>query len=294
MNYLVKNAKVLLKFFKNKQYSKNKLKSTYSSIKSHNSNMGSKVEGVNINFIQNATVLSFPSFQGNMENVSLYNQNAGEGSSASVGSGNKNFKRSTFKKFSNYSKSKYLNTINVNTLKSAGNSEHGEYNIINNTINNQTLNLYINPTHDNYLDCFTQNEIDWNLIKREMTITDNRSIISDQTPSFSSNNQDLSDSFYPMLSNYFVKNINSRSDRAKQFLTAGGVNHRSSSIYTPSNYQNTSPLKLKSNDNINIINNNSNGGPRSPTLSKAVVNIKSQFNKLNTIVEENKNTRWKR
>jgi hypothetical protein len=281
MNYLVKNARVLMKFFINKQYSQKKLKSSYSSIKSHNSNVGSRVESVNINFIQNPTILSFPSFQGNMENISLYNQNAGEGSSVSVGSGNKNFKRNNLKKSTNLSKGKYLNTINVNTLKSSVNSEQGEYNIINNTINNQTLNLYINPTHENYLDCFTQNEIDWNLIKREMTNSDNRSIISDQTPSFSSNNQDVSDSFYPMLSNYYVKNINLRPDRAKNFLLAGGVNQRN----TSSTFFNSSPLKLKSNENTG-------GGPRSPSVGKTFVNIKSQFNKLNTIVEENKNTRW--
>jgi hypothetical protein len=283
MNYLVKNAKVLIKFFKNKNYSQKKINEAYTTMRSYNSVMGSRVEGL-MNIIPNSTVLSFPSFQGNIDKNSLYSQNIGNGSSNSYSSSN-GHNVNTLKNLTILSSSKYLNTGNVNTMKSTGNSDQGEYNIINNTVKNQTLNLYINPTQGNYLDFFTQNEVDWNLIKREMVNSDSRSNLSDQTPSFSSNNYDVSDSFYSMLSNYYVKNINLRpNDRGKNFASAGGINQRNNTtntFKTPNFNANT--LKMKPSEG---------SGTRSPHIGKTSVNIKGHFNKLNTIVEENKNTRW--
>ena len=167
MNYLVKNAKILIKFFTNKSYKTKKLNEAYVTLQSFNSLMGNKLggESKNLHFIANSsnnTYLSFPSFQNNKEKNSLYNQNMAYSSSSS---NNQNMINSN----------NNLTLTNPNT------------NIINNTITNQTLNLFISQSPNNYLDLFTQNEIEWNYVRRDMVNFDNKSIMSDQTPTFSSN-----------------------------------------------------------------------------------------------------------
>ncbi len=215
---------------------------------------------------------SFRSFQRNKEKNSLYNQNIYNSS------------------HSQHSSSGYgLNSIKNFSLNSAGKftsvglGENPDTVIVNNTINNRTLNLFITsnaPNSGSYTDIFTQNELDWNYINREL-ILDNKSVQSDQTPSFSSLNFNAADSRQESLRGVF-KNFVFQKGMPKN-LKETNKNAGSNSI-TNSHRKNSS---LHANFNSSV--NKPDVGLVTKKYNKATRKASSCL-KLNTIKEELKNS----
>jgi hypothetical protein len=148
--------------------------------------------------------------------------------------------------------------------------------IINNTVNNRTLNLFINtPKSGPYTDFFTQNEMDWNYINRELH-TENKSIQSDKTPSFSSLNFNAADSrpesFRGVFKNYVLMNKNKKETGKKAGLITN-PHSKNSSVLT--NYTSVT----------NKVDQNSIPKKRNKSSRKV-----SSCLKLNTIKEELKNS----
>ncbi len=175
----MKNSKILVKFFRNKKIIR--------------SSREKYIEGVNISIYGNNTALSLPSF-----NNAMNSSNSANGSSVE----NKQVLGKTLT-----SNNKLTISANTNTIKSTNTLELG-YDF--NGINNTTLNLCINSQPNFYSDYFTQNEIEWNFVKKEMQSLE-ASLRDDHTPSFHSFNTPTSDSIH----NSFTLKIQSEEDSTK-------------------------------------------------------------------------------
>jgi hypothetical protein len=322
MNYLVKNSKILMKFFTNKTRSTknfNKLCEAYRSIGSNGSFLAKEKlgDGVNISIIGNNTVISLPSFNNYKERNSLYSQKIENSSNSQHSSSGHGHGINSMKSGTLYSGSKFLTSSNNGlTIKSTGpgdtnnelvNNNNNNNNTIinNNTTNNQTLSLFINNQPGYYNDLFSQNEIDWNIVKRDMIHNDGKSSYSggDHTPSFNSYKSSVNSEYNPSLFYHSNKGYNKNKTMNLNLQPNSNVlsnfNKLNPKITPLQNIEPTGTINKQNLNSQNTVSHTQKEINTTPILKttrvvdkkpqfKTVYFPKSPMHRLNTIQEENK------